>query len=58
VFSPAPVATPRIAAGILRVIATTGAARSALFLDFEPSPRPAYRTTRRSARKAGIKLAN
>jgi tripartite-type tricarboxylate transporter receptor subunit TctC len=33
-FSPALVVTPHIAAGTLRVIGTTGAARSALFPDF------------------------
>ena len=33
-FSPALVVTPHIAAGTLRVIGTTGAARSALFADF------------------------
>jgi tripartite-type tricarboxylate transporter receptor subunit TctC len=33
-FSPAVVVTPHIAAGTLRVIGTTGAARSALFPDF------------------------
>jgi len=33
-FSPALVVTPHIAAGTLRVIATTGSARSALFPDF------------------------
>jgi tripartite-type tricarboxylate transporter receptor subunit TctC len=33
-FSPALVVTPHIAAGTLRVIGTTGAARSALFRDF------------------------
>ena len=33
IFSPAPVATPHIAAGKLRAIGTTGAARSALFPD-------------------------
>jgi tripartite-type tricarboxylate transporter receptor subunit TctC len=33
-FSPALVATPHIAAGTLRVIGTTGSARSALFPDF------------------------
>ena len=33
-FSPAPVVTPHIAAGTLRAIGTTGAARSALFPDF------------------------
>jgi tripartite-type tricarboxylate transporter receptor subunit TctC len=33
-FSPAVVVTPHIAAGTVRVIGTTGAARSALFPDF------------------------
>jgi tripartite-type tricarboxylate transporter receptor subunit TctC len=33
-FSPALVVTPHIAAGTLRVIGTTGAARSSLFRDF------------------------
>ncbi|MEA2931049.1 MAG: hypothetical protein QOG38_3477, partial [Hyphomicrobiales bacterium] len=33
-FSPAPVVTPHIAAGTLRAIGMTGAARSALFPDF------------------------
>jgi tripartite-type tricarboxylate transporter receptor subunit TctC len=33
-FSPAVVVTPHIAAGTLRAIGTTGAARSALFADF------------------------
>ena len=33
-FSPALVVTPHIAAGTLRVIGTTGSARSALFPDF------------------------
>jgi tripartite-type tricarboxylate transporter receptor subunit TctC len=33
-FAPAPVVTPHVAAGTLRVIGTTGAVRSALFPDF------------------------
>ena len=51
-FSPALVVTPHIAAGTLRVIGTTGAARSALFPDSRRSPKPASRATNRWAGSA------
>ena len=47
-FSPALVVTPHIAAGTLRVIGTTGAARSALFPDFPTIAETGCRTTSRS----------